>query len=54
MNWGGNVAALESGGSYAQNRENGQRTRINYEEGSAAVAIKARGGAGGDGEGVER
>ena len=58
MNPGGNVVALDGGRSYTQNKENGQKTRINYEEGAAhhvpVLAVKGRGGAGGDGEGVER
>ncbi len=33
MNLGGNVVVLDGGRSYTQNKENGKKTRINYEEG---------------------
>ena len=32
MNLGGNAVVLDGGRSYMQNKENGQKTRINYEE----------------------
>jgi hypothetical protein len=33
MNLGGDAVVLDGGESYTQNKETGQRTRINYEEG---------------------
>ena len=37
MNLGGNVVVLDGGRSYMQNKETGQRTRINYEEGQCVM-----------------
>ncbi len=39
MNLGGNVVALDGGGSYTQNKENGQKTRIKHEEGQCVLCL---------------
>ena len=39
MNLGGNVVVLDGGRSYTQHKENGQRTRINYEEGQYVMCL---------------
>ncbi len=39
MNLGGNVAVLDGGRSYAQSKENGQKTRINSEEGQYVMFL---------------
>ena len=39
MNLGGNVVVLDGGRSYTQNKENGQKTRINYEEGQYVMYL---------------
>ncbi len=40
MNLGGHVVALDDGRSYMQRTENGQRTRIYYEEGQHAIHLR--------------
>ena len=39
MNLGGNVVVLDGAKSYMQNKENGQKTRINYEEGQCVMYL---------------
>ncbi len=39
MNLGGNVVVLDGGRSRMQNKENSQKTRINYEEGQRVMYL---------------
>ena len=40
MNLGDDVVVLDGGKSYAQNKENGQKTRIKYEEGQHVTHLR--------------
>ncbi len=40
MNLGGNVVVLDGVKIYTQNKENGHKTRINYEEGQRVVRLR--------------
>ncbi len=42
MNLGGNVIVLDGGKSYMQNKEKGQKPRINYEKASASCTFGCR------------
>ncbi len=39
MKLGGNVVAQDGGRSYTQNKENGQKTRVNYEDGQYVARL---------------
>ncbi len=40
MNLGGDAVALAGGRSYTQRKENGQRTRVSYEEGQRVTYLR--------------